>query len=200
MRHEARQVPSWLIFDVSQGMKIAVAALVALSVVALASAKDLFAARCVPALTKKEFTWRVEETPRGVIVRYSDPRERFSTEVTATDAASLRTKIAGLRLSQADLDFLRSREVKLPDGRILLRPFDGVVYHFTMPSGASLMIDNPAFDLERQPSFEETARLRDVMDFIEQLTRIAKKENRANKAPEPTPGAVTPRATEGASK
>jgi hypothetical protein len=156
-------------------MKVAVSILVAFSLVALASAKDLFAARCVPWLTKKESTWRVEETRRGVLVRYADPRQKYSAEVTAADAASLRAKIASLRLSQADIDFLRSREIKLPDGRILLRPFDGVVYHFSMPLGASLMIDNPGFDLERQPSLAATARLREVLDLLDELTRIAKK-------------------------
>ena len=83
----------------------------------------------------------------------------------------------------------------MPNGTILLRPFDGAVYYFTMPGGASLMIDNPQFDLERQSALPETTRLREVMDLLEQLMRIAKKETRANKALEPTPGSVTPRAT-----
>jgi len=39
-----------------------------------------------------------------------------------------------------------------------------------------------------------------LLDFARQRGYVAKKKKRPNKAPEPTPGAVTPRATKGASK
>ena len=166
-------------------MKFVFVALIAVAFCARSTAKDLFAARCVPALTKGAFTWRIEESRRGVLVRYSDPKKKFSTEVVGADADVLRAKIAALRLSSADIAVLRSREVRSPDGKILLRPFDGVTYHFTMPAGI-VIIDNPTFDLEHHPTLEETIRLREFLDFLEHLRRIAKKEKEANKAPEPT--------------
>jgi hypothetical protein len=167
-------------------MRFAFLALIILAPNVPAVAKELFAARCVPALTKGEFAWRVEESRRGVLVRYSDPKKKFSSEIGGVEASALRAKIGAVRLSKADVESLRSRESRAADGQILLRPFDGVTYHFVMPSGSVILIDNPAFDLEHQPGLEEAVRLREVLELLEWLTRIAKNEKRANKAPEPT--------------
>jgi hypothetical protein len=176
MLHAARQLPSWLIFDVSQKMRFTFLALLILALNVPAVAKELFAARCVPALTKGEFACRIEESRCGLLVRYSDPKKKFSSEIRGVEASALRVKIGALRLSKADVESLRSREIRTADGRILLRPFDGVTYHFVMPSSGVILIDNPAFDLEHQPSLEEAVRLREVLELLERLTRIAKSE------------------------
>ena len=47
---------------------------------------------------------------------------------------------------------------------------------------------------------KEQDQATDFDAFIEDLRRVIESEEAPNKAPEPTPGAVTPRATEGASK
>jgi hypothetical protein len=159
-------------------MKFGFATLVVLALSAPAIAKELFAARCVPALTKGEISWRVEESRRGVQVMYSDPKKKFSAEFRGTDADALRAKIARLQLSRADTELLRSREVSTSDGRVLLRPFDGVTYYFTFPRRDVILIDNPSFDLEHHAHLEETARLREVLDVLEDLTRLAKKEKK----------------------
>jgi hypothetical protein len=175
-------------------MKLGFAVLVVFILSTQAVAKEIFAARCVPTLTKSEFVWRVEESRRGIQVRYSDPKKKFSAELRGAAADALRAKIAHLQFSRTDVELLRVREIITADGQILLRPFDGVVYSFTMPGREVISIDNPSFDLEHHPSLPETARLREALDFLEQLTRIAKKEKGANQSPEPTAGLRLPAA------
>jgi hypothetical protein len=179
----------------SQKMRIAFLTLIALLLSRPAIAKELFAARCEPALTKASFTWEVEERGSELTVRYREPRptpfarwfsatKTFSATVTGSSADELRSKIVRLPLP------LPSPPEVSSDGTIGLRPFDGVTYHFKIATGAECVIDNPSFDLERFPGLERTARLREVMDFLERLKRIAKKENmKPNQASEPiTPG------------
>lgn len=59
---------------------------------------------------------------------------------------------------------------------MLLRPFDGATYYFTMSDGAELMIANPDFDLEQHPNLLETTRLRAVLELLDQIMHTAKKE------------------------
>lgn len=141
----------------------------------------LFSAKAVPALKKGSFVWQVEETRRGIEVWHANPRKRFTNVIDGTEADHLRTKISGIRLSHEDVEFLRTREVRKngEEDTILLRPFDGVHYYFSILGSDGIRmieVSNPAFDLEQHPSLEQTARLREVMDFIEELTRIAKKD------------------------
>jgi hypothetical protein len=175
-------------------MKFVFAALTALLISMQAGAKELFSARCEPALTKGVFSWRVEETKRGLAVRYSDPKKQFGAEIAGADADALRAKIAALRFSQRDIEFLRSREVRIPatkkeEEKIVLRPFDGATYHFSFSAVdgvREVTIDNPTFDFEHHASLEETTRLREAMALLDAISRIAKKEKEANQTSEPT--------------
>jgi len=169
-------------------MKFALAVLATVLVFAPAYAAELFSARCVPALSKGEISWRVEVTTSGLAVRYSDPKKKFAAEIAGAGADALRAKIAKLQLSQRDIEFLRSREDRVPGAKkeeeqIVLRPFDGVTYHFSFPASAGVRVvtvDNPSFDLEHHGSFEETKLLREVLALLDDIARIAKKEKEAN--------------------
>lgn len=171
-------------------MKFALTALLTALISALACAKELFSARCEPALTKGAFSWRVEETKRGLAVRYSHSKRKFAAEIAGADADALRAKIAALRISQRDVEFLRAREVRIPatkkeEEQIVLRPFDGVTYHFSYQTSDGVRmvtIDNPAFDFEHHASLEETVRLREALALLDYLSRVAKKEEAAARA------------------
>ncbi len=156
-------------------MKLAGAFLLFLALSAAGFGKDLFVARAIPALTTGETVWRVEEARHGMVVRLTQPGKQFTAHLTHAGSRVLRAKIAGLRLSPADIAALHARDVQ-KGGMLLLRPFDGVTYRFTISGGALIEVPNPSCDLEHHAELGETARLREVMDLLPELTRIAKKE------------------------
>lgn len=156
-------------------MKLAGAFLLFLALSAAGFGKDLFVARAIPALTTGETVWRVEKARHGMVVRLTQPGRRFTAHLTPAESQALRAKIAGLRLCPEDIATLRARVVQ-KDGWVTLRPFDGVTYKFTISGGALIEVPNPSYDLEHHAELGETARLREVMDLLPELTRIAKKE------------------------
>lgn len=156
-------------------MKLVGAFFLFFGLVAAGFGKDLFVARAIPALTTGETVWRVEEARHGMVVRLTQPGRRFTAHLTPAEPQALRAKIAGLRLSPADIATLHARDVQR-EGLLLLRPLDGVTYRFTISGGALIEVPNPSYDLEHHAELGETARLREVMDVLPELTRIAKKE------------------------
>lgn len=137
-----------------------------------AQVKELFSAKCVAALSGWERTWRVDESARGLVVRYTDLRRKYSARLRGPAADDLRAAISRLRLTPTDVEFLRSN-MPVTDGHIWLRPFDGVTYHFMMPNREVVTIDNPSFDLEIHPGLDQAARLRQVLDLLERLQQRA---------------------------
>jgi hypothetical protein len=79
---------------------------------------------------------------------------------------------------------LRALSVSLPaqkkdDEEIILRPFDGVTYHFVFPSPTGpqkVQIDNPRFDLEHHYHVAQCGRLKEVLAFLDVIERRAKDE------------------------
>lgn len=156
-------------------MKLAGALLLFLALSAAGFGQEVFVARAISALTKGETVWQVEKARHGLVVRLTQLEKRFSAHLATAESQALRSKIAELRLASADVTALRAREVR-KDGVVVLPPFDGVTYHFTIRGGELIEIHNPSFDLEYQPDREETARLRAVMDLLSELARFAKKD------------------------
>lgn len=70
---------------------------------------------------------------------------------------------------------MRASEV-IANGLLRFRPFDGTVYRFTIGSSELVEIDNPSFDLEHHSDLEETMRLREVMELLDELAGIVKQE------------------------
>lgn len=156
-------------------MKLAGAFLLFLALSTAGFGQEIFVARAIPALTTGETVWRVEAARHGLVVRLVLPGKQFVVHISNAESQALRVKIAGLRLSRADITALHAQNVK-KNGEVLLRPFDGVTYQFTIRAGELIEIPNPAFELDHHPDREETARLREVLELLPELTRVAKKE------------------------
>jgi hypothetical protein len=178
-------------------MKTLVLLLLAVAVTAAKGhAQEILSARCESALTGYAYPeWRLAETKKGLSVEYSDAKKKKHSMVLAgADADRLRGQVASLRFTQADADMLRALSVSLPakkkeEEQIVLRPFDGVTYHFVFssPTGSQkVWIDNPAFDLEHHYHVAQCVRLKEVLTFLDVIERRAKGQKEANQALEPT--------------
>lgn len=157
-------------------MKLVGTVLIFLALSVSGLGKEIFVARAISALTKGETVWRVEEARHGLMVRLTHLGTQSTAHLTHAQSQALRARIAGLRLSRADITGLRAREV-YKDGVVLLRPFDGVAYRFAIRGGELIRISNPSFDLEHHPDLAEAVRLREVMELLPELARIAGKES-----------------------
>lgn len=160
-------------------MKTIRALLLLLAVGSVGFGKDIFVAQGKFTLTQRECVWRVEETRQGLRVRFGAPKMAASSEIAGPEAQALRAKIAGLRLSPADIAALHAREYTR-NGEIILRPFDGILYKFAIGGGELIVVPNPSYDLEHHAELAETVRLREVIDLLRELERIAKKEGSAS--------------------
>lgn len=155
-------------------MKLGRVFLLFLALSAAGLGKEIFEARAIPALATGETVWRVESARHGLVVRLTHLGKRFTAHLPHAESQVLRVKIAGLRLSPADMAALHAREVH-KDGLWVLRPFDGVTYRFKI-RGEEILAPNPSHDFKYHAPLEETARLGEVMDMLPELTRIASKE------------------------
>jgi len=156
------------------------------------TAKELFSARCVAALTGYSWSWSVEENGGKLNISYatlpkkynSGERNNYITQMIGANADALRAQVASLRLTQNDVKFLQTQEIIELDSSsgkevVVLAPFDGVDYYFniTMPDGSrEIKIGNPKFYLKYFSTTEEAKRVKEVLDLLEKLTSVAKNE------------------------
>jgi hypothetical protein len=167
------------------------------------SSVELFSVRAELQPGNRHLTLRVTESDGGLTIEESAPRKQSKAKVTGAAAESLRARVSALRISQSDIENLAARRVvtRGPSGEelIVLAPFDGVHYRFTIKSAdgeRSVSVSNPESDLHFKGPFEEVERLKELMALFRHVSLLARGENRANKAPEPTTFAVTSRAIE----
>ena len=156
MRHEARQVPSWLIFDVGQKMKHIAIFTVLVSTLGCASSRSV----------------RDEGAAVGLF------RLR---EIGGTHDIELRSDHSGFISSYGAFQNPSPTPAKwaFADGVVTIVPLDAPTFSIVLSHcGSEVVMYSPS---GRGPYVRVT-------------------EKTPNKAPEPTPGAVTPRATEGSSK
>jgi len=149
------------------------------------NAVELFSSECEVALTRHVLRLRVVETNRGVVIDEVLPKRRYRVLLDAAEAASIRERIAAFQLSQRDIELMGSREVRVrgPKGEdlVALAPFDGASYRFSIRSSAgvrNVSVHNPASDLHFKGPGSEAARLKEVLDFLEQATTKVRNEKR----------------------
>ena len=149
-----------------------------------AHAQEVFSAYCASALTGYPYpAWRVAESKKGLVFEhFTTKKKKSSVVLVGDDADKLRVRIASLRFTQANAETLRSladtsSASKKEDGKILLRPFDGVTYHFvfySMTGVQKVWIDNPAFDLEHHRHVVQCDHLEEVLSILDFIERRAK--------------------------
>jgi len=159
------------------------------------TAIELFSSQCTSALTGQVVLLRVLASGDQLIIEEKRPRRNYRAKVADPDAAEIRQKIATLALAPSDIETMASQEIRVlsPNGEevMALAPFDGVSYRFTIRSSQLITVHNPASDLHFKSPPAEAVHLKAVLDLVDELfARV-----RANKAPEPTPTSVMPRAT-----
>ena len=149
----------------------------------------------------RRFTLRITERKDRWVIEESAPLKTSRASISVSAAAVLRARVNALRISQGDIESLAAQRfaARGPNGEelVILAPFDGVYYRFTIRSAAgvrSIAVSNPESNLHFEGHSEEAERLRELMRFFRDMSRIARGEKAANKAPEPTPGPVTSRA------
>ncbi|MEZ5277622.1 MAG: hypothetical protein R3F07_14680 [Opitutaceae bacterium] len=159
------------------------------------SASEIYSARCESALTGSTLAkWQIAETKKGLTVVFSEGQRKWSTDLAGEEASAFRELVEELSFTQTDSDILRSLSVTLPgekkeDELVILRPFDGVTYYFTVivpGSSRDVWIDNPSFDLDYHQHLEQCDRLKQMLQFLDIIERRAKNEIEPNKTSEVT--------------
>jgi hypothetical protein len=164
------------------------------------SAVELFSSHCTSALTGQVVVLRVLATGDQLIIDERFPRRNYRVSVAGPDAADIRQKIATLELTPSDIETMASQDMRVRsqngNDAVVLAPFDGVSYRFTIRGSQLVTVHNPASDPHFKSPPVEAVRLKAVLDLVEELSARARSNQRANKAPEPTSTSVMPRAIE----
>jgi len=191
MRHEARQVPSWLIFDVGQNQMhrlISATVLVLVIVSACAKAPQARNRPLYPRTTVGSFTKKEVEDLRSKIANLSFPLDYSVTKFLPPgfEPDHWATFEPGLRpvKDQSSLGW---------NGSVY-------VYDYWLNEDYILRMGTGVFPAAGGPP---TTRWAVIIPSSEQETYTQARHpypKEPNKAPEPTPGSVTPRATPGTSK
>jgi len=163
-------------------------------------AAEVFSSHCTSALSGHSVTVRALADGDQLHIEETGPRRTHRVRVAGRRAAELREKIAALELSPKDIDTMASQEIRVRGANgedlVVLAPFDGVSYRFTIRGTRLVTVHNPASDPHFMSPPAEAARLRAVLELVDELSAYTRGNQAANKAPEPTPGLVTPRAME----
>ena len=200
MLHAARQLPAWLIFDVSQEMKTPKPGQpidVPPGTVQIGGPIEWFSISVWlrgDALIPEEITAQLGRSP--------DSGWQKDKPVYRKDGTFMRIPRFGAwsaELKREDTDEWDCGEAILELFATL--PSDPVVWRLAERFSISLSV---GLSLESSGCGFELSPERCGIWAIEELRRVSKftpiAAKQANKAPEPTPGSVTPRATEGVSK
>jgi len=177
--HEARQVPSWLIFDVGQNMRATLFFLIPVL------------CGCQPS-PRNEIHFHLPGATSGFEIAIEDQIAALAAADPLDDAVRAYRRgdyhlagFLGIGLMIPGVNFEFSKLLPGPQNYLPTK----------IISGTSDMLSSERHGVLNDYAFEYAKAYNAQM-----IVLLTTKGKTPNKAPEPTPGAVTPRATSGASK
>ena len=203
MRHEARQVPSWLIFDVSQGEHMRILLLLS----AMFIGGSAFAANVVKPEPNQRFRALVQGADTLFVQTaglhpYDFPRQSKVLEVFGVSEVE---KVAGLFSFSGEYTSVSRFKQNGEDMLAILNCLCTGSHIVTFIREGSVVLSMSIHHWSHVRPFsgwksQDINLTKQSGESVRGFILSANKEKTANKAPEPTPGSVTPRATEGVSK